>query len=450
VVWARQGAAVAVTRRNQAHNLRTAVIGACGLLGIAGGQAEATEVKTALFAYTEPGRVSAFEALVDGTHDFASGKIANFHFVYDALTGASANGATPASFAQTFTTPSGGLGGDNDKRFGNKAAPKGAYHIAPGETPLDDSFADSRFALATGLTFPLQRLTNLNLGVYGSIERDYNSFGANTALTHDFNQRNTTVALRGSISQDDSTPLGGRPIPFAPMLPPLATKPIAPGSGTKSITDLGLGVTQVLNRSTVLHLNYTYSALRDYLNDPYKILSVVDPVTGDPRPTDPYLYESRPDSRTKHAIFARLVHHLGRDIVHLSYRYFSDDWGIRSQMAEATYRWQFGARQYLQPHLRYYSQNDADFYRRYLVDGQNTPDHASADYRLGKMHTITYGLVYGHRSDTDREWTVRLEYYAQMGEHHPADAIGNLANYDLFPTISALIMQVGYSFNFPQ
>lgn len=440
---------MAATKTNRPGTMRTAIIGACGLLGLGGATAHANEVKTAVFAYTEPNRVSAFEALVDGTYDFADGKTANVHFVFDSLTGASANGATPASFAQTFTTPSGGLGGD-DKRLPNKAAPKGSYHTTPGETPLDDSFADARFALSTGLTFPVQRLTNLNLGVYGSAERDYLSLGANTALTHDFNQRNTTVALRAGFSHDSSKPLGGRPVPFSAMLPALVQKPVLPGNGAKQIVDLGLGVTQVIDRKTVFHLNYTYSTLNDYLTDPYKVVTVVDPVTGDPRATDPYLYESRPDARAKHSIFARLVRHLGPNVAHLSYRYFSDDWGIRSQMADATFRWQLSPKNYLQPHLRYYTQSGADFYRRYLVDGQARPDHASADYRLGKMHTVTYGLVYGHVGDNNHTWTVRFEYYAQMGEHHPPDAIGNLANYDLFPTISALVMQVGYSFDFLQ
>ena len=406
-------------------------MGACGLLGLGGSAAEATEVKTAILGYTEPDRVSAFEAIINAKHDFADGKSLNFRLVYDALTGASANGAAPASFAQTFTRPSG----------------DGSYETAPGDTPLDDTFRDTRVALGAGLSLPLNRLTTFQFGLYGSTEYYYTSLGGNLSLTRDVNQRNTTVALRGAFFHDTISPEGGRPEPFTPMPPMGTSKAKLPGDGTKQVADVGLGVTQVLNRKTVLHLNYTYSNVTDYQTDPFKMLSVVDPVTGDPRTSDSYLYEGRPDARNKHVLFGRVARHLGRDIVHLSYRYFTDDWGIDSHTVDLTYRWNFGNGKFLKPHLRYYNQSAADFYRRYLVDGEALPTHASADYRLGDMHAVTYGLMHGRIVGDGHELTLRVEYYAQMGESHPADAIGNLRDYDLFPTVDAFILQVGYSFN---
>lgn len=411
--------------------VRAAIMGACGLLGFAGHTAEATEVNTAILGYTEPNRVSAFEAIVNGVHNFADGKSVNFRLVFDALTGASANGATPASFTQTFTRPSGA----------------GSYQVAPGETPLDDTFHDTRGALSAGLTLPLNRVTNFSVGLYGSGEYDYTSLGGNLALTRDFNQRNTTMALRGAFFHDTIHPEGGRPVPFSAMQPAGLRKELLPGDGNKETRDLGLGLTQVINRETVFHVNYTYSHVTDYQTDPFKVLSVVDGTTGDPRSTDAYLFEGRPDTRNKHVFFGRLVRQLGGDIVHLSYRYFTDDWGVDSHMVDLTYRWNFGDRKFFKPHLRFYTQSAADFYHRYLVDGEALPDHASADYRLGDMHTVTYGLTHGRIVGEDHELTLRLEYYAQMGESHPADAIGNLRNYDLFPTVDAFIFQVGYSFN---
>ena len=410
--------------------MRAAIVGACSLLGLGGSAAEATEVRTAVLGYTEPDRVSAFEAIIDGTHNFTNGKSLNFRFVYDALTGASANGATPASFTQTFTRPSG----------------EGSYSTPPGETPLDDTFHDTRVALSAGLGMPLNRVTDLSFGLYGSTEFDYTSLGGNLSLTRDFNRRNTTVALRGAFFHDTISPEGGRPEPFTPMPPVGTQKAKLPGDGTKQVLDVGLGATQVLDRKTVLYLNYTYSNVTDYQTDPYKMLSVVDPVTGDPRATDSYLYEGRPDARNKHVFYGRLARHLGRDIVHLSYRYFTDDWGINSHTVDLDYRWNFGNGKFLKPHLRYYNQSAADFYRRYLVDGEVLPGHASADYRLGDMHAVTIGLMHGRIVGDGNELTLRVEYYAQMGESHPADAIGNLRDFDLFPTVDAFILQVGYSF----
>ena len=53
------------------------------------------------------------------------------------------------------------------------------------------------------------------------------------------------------------------------------------GRDSKDVLDLLLGFTQVIGPTTVLRVNYSYSDSSGYLNDPYKILSVVDPLTGD-------------------------------------------------------------------------------------------------------------------------------------------------------------------------
>ncbi len=120
-------------------------------------------------------------------------------------------------------------------------------------------------------------------------------------------------------------------------------------------------------------------ALSDgYLTDPFKIVTVVDPATGLPATGGffdtaatgnlPYVYENRPDSRQRNNLFFRVAHHLTEDVIHFSYRYFWDDWGISSNTFDLKYRYQMG-RSYLQPHVRYYLQEEADFYRHNLVQG---------------------------------------------------------------------------------
>ena len=434
--------------------LRAALAAACGLLGVAGAPARATEVQSGLLGYTEPGRVSAFELISDVKHEFSSGKVGTLRFVYDALSGSSANGGVPSLTAQTFTSPSG----------------NGSYVTEPGATPLDSTFRDTRFAGSAGLTLPWGRLTTVSLGVYGSTEHDYMSLGANAALTHEFNRRNTTVSLRAARFEDTINPEGGVPIPLAPMPPPSGdggqddkvnvdkanvdkanvdkadVDNNLGGDQAKSVTDLGLSLTQVLGRRTLLTLNYTNSRVDGYQTDPYKLITVVDGATGAPRATNPYLYESRPDSRLKHAAAGELLQHLGRDVMTLSYRYFTDDWDIKSHTGELNYRLNFAANQYLQPNVRWYHQTAADFYRRYLVDGAAATSVASADYRLGDMTAMTYGLKYGRRLNSGNEVSLRVEYYAQTGESHPQDAIGDLKELDLFPTVDAWIVNVGTTF----
>lgn len=422
--------------------LRAALAAACGALGVAGAPAQATEVHTGLLGYTEPGRVSALELVGDARHEFGDGKAASFRFVYDVLSGSSANGGVPARAAQTFTSPSG----------------RGSYVTEAGATPLDGSFRDTRFAGSAGVTLPWGRLTSGALGIYASSEHDYTSLGANASLTREFNRKNTTVTLRAARFEDTVNPEGGAPAPLSAMLPATGgggDDKLGPdkdddddeGDGLgKSVTDLGLSVTQVLDRSTLLSLNYTNSRVDGYQTDPYKLLTVVDPATGAPRATNAYLFESRPDSRLKHAVAAELLRHLGRDVMTLSYRYFDDDWGVTSHTGELNYRLNFASKQYLQPNVRWYHQAAADFYRRWLVDGEAAPQYATADYRLGDMTAMTYGLKYGRTLRSGNELSLRVEYYAQAGESHPAGAFGDLRDFDLFPTVDAWIVNVGYTF----
>ncbi len=166
--------------------LRTALVSACGLLGVSGGTARATELRTAAMGYTEPGRVSAFEAIGDLTHQDDQGRSVHFRLVYDALTGASANGATPSAHVQSFTRPSG----------------QGTYTAPAGDTPLDDTFKDTRIALSGSGTVNLGRLSTATGGLYVSTEHDYTSLGANASLTRDFNKRNTTLDLHTAVFHD--------------------------------------------------------------------------------------------------------------------------------------------------------------------------------------------------------------------------------------------------------
>ena len=65
---------------------------------------------------------------------------------------------------------------------------------------------------------------------------------------------------------------------------------------------------------TIGQLNYSFSTSSGYLTDPYKLLSVVDPVSGEPVPGSGelalYRFESRPDERTKHSIYGQAPHKL--------------------------------------------------------------------------------------------------------------------------------------------
>lgn len=384
------------------------------------------------------GRVQAAEPVLKATRSFDDGSAATVKFVLDTLTGASPNGATPASTPQTFSGPSG---------TGH------TYTTPANETPLDDSFLDTRVALSGDYLFPVSQNGKLGLGLNASSEFDFFSAGGSLRYTLDLNQRNTTLSAGLSYEADTLSPVGGTPAPLS-VLPP-APEPGEDGGGgagigaasqSKDVTDFVLGLTQVLDPVTVLQLNYSLSASTGYHTDPYKLLSVVG-TDGEPLR---YVFESRPDSRTKHALFARVKRFVfGRDVLDASYRYMTDDWGVQSSTLDTLFRWNFGAHDYVEPHLRWYTQTAADFYHAALDDGEEaTVDFASADQRLGAFDGITAGLKYGHTLQGGSQWTARLEFYQQQGKREgvPDQAAAGLEKFRIEPDLTAVMFTVGYRF----
>ncbi len=408
---------------------KSSLAAACATLGVAATPSIATEVDTAALVYAELDRVSAIETVVAVKHDFGAGRLFNFKLVLDSLTGASANGAVPRSdVLQIFTRPSG----------------EGSFTVQPGETPLDDTFKDSRKALSIGYTMPFNRVTKMDFGLYGSGEHDYSSLGGNVSLSRDFDKRNRTLTAALSMSSDSVSPEGGRPIPFESMLPAGLDPLRLDGDGTKTVLDGILSLSQVINRSTVAQVNYSLSLADGYQTDPYKIVSVVDPTSGVPQDQ---LFEHRPDTRTKHILFALLKHHLAHDVVDLSYRFMTDDWGITSHTADLKYRHEMSGGRYLQPHVRWYRQSASDHFRPWLLDGEALPEFATADYRLGEMDTWTIGIKHGRPIGASRSISVRLEYYLQSPSA-PDSAPGQLADVELFPKVKAVFAQVGFTTEF--
>lgn len=422
-------------------SITTALAGAtCALLGQPAVQANELlknwKFDTAILFYGETDRVSLAEGVFNASKTFDDDSLFNLKFVFDTLTGASANGAVAQPTAQTFSRPSG----------------KGNYNVAANETPLDDTFHDTRVQLSTSWMQPFADSWRGTVSANLSGEYDYQSIGFSGQLEKDLFQRNTTLSAGLSYQFDTIDPVGGLPIAFSSMVlnPDNGNDDDdeddddndSGGSDDKSTLDLIFGVTQVINRHMLMQFNYSYSQVDGYMTDAYKYLSVVNAEGL----TQDYLYEGRPDERTKHSFFWQTKYALDSGVIDVSFRYATDDWDIKSQTVDTRFRYNLNNNNYLQPHLRYYHQSAAEFYRPYLMQGAPQPTAASADYRVGEMDAITIGLKYGQKMDNDREWAVRLEYYQQTPKNSGFDKPGVLQDIDIFPGIEAVILQVNYHF----
>jgi hypothetical protein len=158
-------------------------------------------------------------------------------------------------------------------------------------------------------------------------------------------------------------------------------------------------------------LSGTLQAEDGYLTDPYKVVSLVDSTTLE---IAGQLTEKRPGTRSRGSLLLSSTYHLTQDVLYFSLRGYSDDWDVRSGTVDVRLRHELAGGKYLQPHVRYYSQSQANFYVQGLIAGQALPAYASADYRLGPLRTTTLGLTYGfHLKGMPGTVSLRGEYLRQ-------------------------------------
>lgn len=429
--------------RNTLAMATATLLGNVAHISTANAESNPWEIDTAVMSYQENGRVSVLEPVIRLREDQGDDRFFTLKLVVDTLSGASPNGAIPTTIPQTFSGPSG----------------TSSYTTAANTVPLDPNFHDARYAINAEWEQPSGDTRHSIYGLSFSTETDYQSLGASATYNFDFNKKNTTLTTGVSLSGDSVQPIGGQPVA-------LAVVPASTGGGgggedeggggetsfhvNKRVVDLLLGVTQVMSRKDLLQVNFNYGKESGYLNDPYKLLSVVDntgALITATAPASPYIYEKRPDNRNRTALYTRWSHQFGSDVLRLSYRYYSDSWGIRSNTLDMHYRLELGERFFLEPHLRSYKQTAADFYHTSVLTTEVASlDYASADYRLADMTTKTVGLKFGWLVGKHSEAGIRVESITQQAQ--PSRVIGIQSQQDLLPAVKATIVQLNYSFLF--
>jgi len=203
-----------------------------------------------------------------------------------------------------------------------------------------------------------------------------------------------------------------------------------------------------MTRNWLSEFNLSVDRFQGYLNDPYKITSIIDGAGN----TTGYEYESRPDQRTrKSAYWENRVAWSRQASTAVSLRYMSDDWGVRSDTAQLHLHWSFAnENRYIEPTLRWYRQTAAGFYTPFIFAAQApTTGYESSDSRLGPFHALTYGVKYAWKTSgpggRQSEFSVRAEYYQQTFDvRTPTPAA--LQGLDLYPGLKAVLVQIGWRF----
>lgn len=390
---------------------------------------QAWQLDSGLLYYKEQqGRVQSVEPVVSLRKDFGDDHVLTLKGTLDTLTGGSPNGALPSRTIQTFTSPSariGSSGGSHD------------YTVAPVDYPLDRAFHDTRIALDASWSQPLGEDYHGSAGGHLSKEYDFLSAGGSFSVSRDFNSKNTTLEVSANGESDSVRPVGGAPSAGTDVT-------LLEKAGNKSKQVLGgtFGVTQVMSRTWLAQLNYSYDRSSGYLTDPYKVVSELDAggsVSG-------YRFESRPDSRVRQSLYWGNKLAVGQTVLDASFRYGKDSWGSNSTTVDG--RWRFNVTDsdapiYLEPHVRWYRQDAATFYHLYLGESAQLPQYYSADQRLAEFTGTTFGLKLGVPIRGKGELSFRLESYRQKPSVN-SSALPGLTGLDLNPGLNAVLFQVGW------
>jgi len=205
-------------------------------------------------------------------------------------------------------------------------------------------------------------------GVYYSTERDYTGRSVFANYIRQLNLQNTAVGVGFSQSFDRWDPTFKRNLPRS----------------NRKERKIDLSITQLLSPTSMVQLIYSNLYSEGFLGSPYHYLLRKDFAR----------FETLPETRKGHAFAVKFVKLINEPTsINLSYRYYTDDWGIRSHtgdvklLRDLTDTFTAGIR------FRYYTQTKADFAKD-LNSYTQTDRYVAVDYRLSSFSSNTVGILF--------------------------------------------------------
>jgi len=146
-----------------------------------------------------------------------------------------------------------------------------------------------------------------------------------------------------------------------------------------------VGVSQILTKSLITSLNLEVITDEGFLNNPYRSYRFINPADNRLSVLAQEIY---PRTRTSNAVALNGRYFLPyRAAVYGGYRFFTDTWGIRADTFELGYIHPVGPQWTFETRVRYYQQNNADFYAD-IFQRQNQQNFLARDKELSTFNSI--------------------------------------------------------------
>lgn len=233
-------------------------------------------------------------------------------------------------------------------------------------------YEEERTELSGGVDF-LHEKTILSGGYTNSSENDYEANTAYFSVSQDFFGDLTSLSLAYAKGWDEVGRRGQAQSEWE----------------DKDLQNYKLGLTQVVTKNALFSMDIDVITDEGKLENPYRQNRFVDPNDNTKFLYQPELY---PETRTSTAIGLRGLYYLPyRASIKLEYRHFADSWDIKSNTYDISYNHAFKERWILEARLRFYQQDQAEFYSD-LFPFANSQTHVARDKELSTYSGITYGF----------------------------------------------------------
>lgn len=250
----------------------------------------------------------------------------------------------------------------------------------------------------------------LNASYRYSTEPDYRSHGVVLGGTLGLADKNTSLGV-DLLGSRDQVGRAGDPL-FGQSLTSVGTR---------------LSIAQLLDRKSLVELAWETTYLDGFQSSPYRWVAVGG--DGTCASTAPFCVpENVPDDRFRHAAYLRGRRALGDWSAGLEYRFYLDSWDVRSHALQPDVAWQISPNTTLSLRYRYYTQDEASFYRPRYADLMTSNGYVTRDRKLSAFYSQELGTSALRRfelADGDRVIVAgaratlsQLTYLAFVGLEH--------------------------------
>jgi hypothetical protein len=224
----------------------------------------------------------------------------------------------------------------------------------------------------------IRNKTQYNLSYTDSSERDYTSNTFHFGLSQDMFGDLTTISLGFTDSRDKVGDNGGT-----------ANAPIVTWVGHAESRSYQAGLSQIVTKSLITGVSLEVITDQGYLANPYREVRYLDPTVSLGYGLASQVY---PNTHTSTAVEARAKYFLPyRAAASVSYRYYSDTWGVHGNTVELGYTQPISNLWILEGRVRHYSQNHATFYSD-LFPFAASQNFEARDQNLAAQTNNTFGI----------------------------------------------------------